>query len=204
MINLSEKQKNQLKAVAEKYGLKFVIAHGSYATGKEHKGSDLDVAVLSIKEMPFHKQLELHGGLSNIFGDNETRELDLKELNKTDALFRYLVVRDGVLLCGNNADYEELKFLENYRGMSFDEVAKDTLKWRALEWTLAKIIGRAIDINRHIIAELADKNIEPPSKHRETFLILSKLDVLPKIFVEKIADSASLRNRIIHEYDDLG
>ena len=98
---------------------------------------------------------------------------------------------------------EDLKFLENYRGMSFDEVAKDTLKWRALEWTLAKIIGRAIDINRHIIAELADKNIEPPSKHRETFLILSKLDVLPKIFVEKIADSASLRNRIIHEYDDL-
>jgi len=121
MINLSEKQKNQLKAVAEKYGLKFVIAHGSYATGKEHKGSDLDVAVLSIKEMPFHKQLELHGGLSNIFGDNETRELDLKELNKTDALFRYLVVRDGVLLCGNNADYEEFK---SYARRDF-ELSKD-------------------------------------------------------------------------------
>ncbi|KKT41829.1 MAG: hypothetical protein UW30_C0004G0028 [Candidatus Giovannonibacteria bacterium GW2011_GWA2_44_13b] len=109
MLNLTEEQKTRLKVVAEKYSLKFVVAHGSYATGKEHKGSDLDIAVLGIKEIPFHKQLELHGDLANIFGDNEIRELDLKELNKTDALFRYLVVRDGVLLCGNNADYEEFK-----------------------------------------------------------------------------------------------
>jgi len=69
----------------------------------------LDIAVLGIKEIPFHKQLELRGDLANIFGDNETRELDLKELNNTDALFRYLVVRDGALLYGNNADYEEFK-----------------------------------------------------------------------------------------------
>lgn len=98
---------------------------------------------------------------------------------------------------------EDLKFLEGMKGMSFAEVAKDHTKWSALEWTLAKIIGRAIDINRHIIAELADKNIEPPAKHRETFEILGKMKVLPEAFTEKIADSASLRNRIIHEYNDL-
>ena len=109
MINLNEEQKKQLQIIADKYGLKFIIAHGSYATGKEHKGSDLDIAVLGKKEIPFREQLELHGDLADIFGDTETRELDLKELSRADALFRYLVVRDGMLLCGNNADYEEFK-----------------------------------------------------------------------------------------------
>ena len=46
MFKLDDKQNGELKATAEKYGLKFVIAHGSYATGKEHKGSDLDIAIL--------------------------------------------------------------------------------------------------------------------------------------------------------------
>lgn len=108
-MEITHEEKIKLAKVAEKHGLKFIIVHGSYATGKEHKGSDLDIAVLGIKEIPFHEQLELHGALADIFGDNETRELDLKALNNTDALFRYLVVLGGVLLYGNNADYEEFK-----------------------------------------------------------------------------------------------
>ena len=98
---------------------------------------------------------------------------------------------------------EDLKFLETYRKMTFDKASKDHVTWAALEWTLAKVIGRAIDINRHIVAELADKSVEPPAKHRETFLALIKLEIFPENFANKIADSASFRNRIIHEYNNL-
>lgn len=112
MIELNQKQKEELKKVAEKYGLKFVIVHGSYATGKEKSGSDLDIAVLGKfrKEgVPLDKLLKIHNELGDIFGDGPERELDLKSLHNVDSLFRYFVIRDGALLYGNEADYEEFK-----------------------------------------------------------------------------------------------
>ncbi|KKU04832.1 MAG: hypothetical protein UX07_C0026G0012 [Parcubacteria group bacterium GW2011_GWA2_45_30] len=98
---------------------------------------------------------------------------------------------------------EDLKRLEIFKGFTINEIASDWMKWNSLEWTLAKIIGRALDINRHVIAELARADIEPPAKHRETFLRLANLKVLPKDFAEKIAESAGFRNRVIHEYNNL-
>ena len=99
----------QLDRVVRKYGLRFAILHGSYATGHTHKGSDLDIAVLGIRELDYRKYLSLHGEMSDIFGDNTRRDLDLKMLNKVDPFFRYQVVRDGVLLYGDTTEYEEFK-----------------------------------------------------------------------------------------------
>lgn len=101
--------KEQLNRVARKYGLRFVILHGSYATGRTHKKSDLDIAVLGSQELNGRKYLNLHGEIAEIFGDNPQRDLDLKMLNKVDPFFRYQVVRDGVLLCGDATEYEEFK-----------------------------------------------------------------------------------------------
>lgn len=109
MIELNQKQKEELKKIAEKYGLKFVIVHGSYATGKIRKGSDLDIAILGKQELEFSVILEIHGKLANIFGDNRERELDLKELHRADPLFRYYVIRDGLLLHGNITEFNEFK-----------------------------------------------------------------------------------------------
>ncbi len=95
--------------VARKYGLRFVILHGSYATGRTHKSSDLDIAVLGNKELDYRKYLNFHGEVADIFGDNPRRDLDLKMLNKVDPFFRYQVVRDGVLLYGDATEYAEFK-----------------------------------------------------------------------------------------------
>lgn len=101
--------KTKLASVARKYGLRFVILHGSYATGRPHKGSDLDIALLGRQELGGRKYLNLYGEVADIFGDNPRRDLDLKMLNRVDPFFRYQVVRDGVLLYGDQSKYEEYK-----------------------------------------------------------------------------------------------
>lgn len=98
---------------------------------------------------------------------------------------------------------EDLKKLEQFRNLTFNEMAREWLRWYALEWTLVRIIGRAIDINQHLLAELGGKNMPPPKDYTETFLLLRSLKVLPEPFIVEIAQSAGFRNRIIHEYNDI-
>ena len=78
---------------------------------------------------------------------------------------------------------EDLKCLAQFRDCTFEEMAKDWVRWNALEWVLAKVIGRAIDINRHILAELGGKDMKPPKDYTETFLLLKDFRVLPDAFV---------------------
>lgn len=108
-MNLTQAQQQQLDTVAHRHQLKFVVLHGSYATGKEHVGSDIDIAVLGKNTIDYKQQLELYGDFANIFGDSSERELDFKTLQQVDSLFRYLVIRDGVLLYGNQTAYDEFR-----------------------------------------------------------------------------------------------
>ena len=99
----------ELELLAKKYNLRFIVLHGSYATGKARPDSDVDIAAVANGTIPLKVQLSLHGQISNLFKDKVIREIDFKLLNDTDSLFRYQVVRDGVLLYGSHTDYEEYK-----------------------------------------------------------------------------------------------
>jgi len=77
------------------------------------------------------------------------------------------------------------------------------LKWNALEHILMKIIGRGIDINEHLIAEIAKPETTSPKNYKETFLKLAELKVLPQEFAQEISESASFRNAIVHEYNKI-
>jgi len=96
---------------------------------------------------------------------------------------------------------DELANLEKLSGYSLDEIAADFMKLNSLERILEKIIARAIDINQHLLAELAGKNIEAPKTYKETFLLLSKLDIYSDDFGKRIAKSVGTRNILVHEYD---
>jgi len=98
---------------------------------------------------------------------------------------------------------EDLIKLDNFRDTSFDELSKDWLKWNALEHILMKIIGRGIDINEHLIAEIAKPETTAPRNYQETFLKLAELKVLPEEFAQKISKSAGFRNAIVHEYNKI-
>ncbi|MFQ5963630.1 MAG: DUF86 domain-containing protein [Candidatus Scalinduaceae bacterium] len=97
----------------------------------------------------------------------------------------------------------DLKRLGVFSDLSIDQISEDFINFAALKNILMVTIGRAIDINEHLIYELAGPDIEAPKTYRETFTILGDLDILPKDFGEDISRSAGLRNVIVHEYNDL-
>jgi uncharacterized protein YutE (UPF0331/DUF86 family) len=97
---------------------------------------------------------------------------------------------------------EELVHLEEFGHVSFDEVAKDFKNLAAVERVLEKIITRAIDINQHILAEKG-KGTEAVRKYEQTFTDLADFGVYPEKFGRAIAPSAGLRNRLVHEYDNV-
>jgi len=96
---------------------------------------------------------------------------------------------------------EELGKLEGLNRYSFEEIRADFMKMSAVERLLEKIIMRAIDINQHLIAELG-RGDEKIRGYEDTFYALAKLGIYSQDFAEKIAPSAGLRNRLVHEYND--
>ncbi len=97
--------------------------------------------------------------------------------------------------------HEELAKLEQLSDYTLKQVQDDFIKMYSIERALEKIIMRAIDINQHIIAESA-KGYETIRGYEDTFHLLAGLGVYSEEFAKKIAPSAGLRNRLVHEYDD--
>lgn len=94
----------------------------------------------------------------------------------------------------------DLNALTAYGQLSLEDYLSDRVNEVAVERYLERIIGRMIDINFHIITELGQP---PPKDYFDSFTTLGKLRVLPVEFSQKIASAAGLRNRIVHEYDEL-
>ena len=98
---------------------------------------------------------------------------------------------------------EELVGLEKLGQYSLQEVASDFIKLSATERILERIVVRAIDINEHLIAELADKETKSPLSYGETFLRLVDFKVYPEEFAQSILRSVKTRNKLVHDYDKL-
>lgn len=99
----------------------------------------------------------------------------------------------------NQKELERLKAFEHF---TIDEIAKDPRDHAACERYLERLIGRAIDVNQHIIAQKGDVTLGT-MKYRDTFLALAKLGVYSEDFAEKLAPSAGLRNALVHDYNDI-
>lgn len=98
---------------------------------------------------------------------------------------------------------DDLAKLSNLSDYSFDDIARDFIKQAAVERFLERIITRAIDINQHIISELATKDTSPPKDYKNTFILLSELGIYSKEFAEEISKSIGTRNLLVHEYDKI-
>ena len=69
-----------------------------------------------------------------------------------------------------------------------------------VERYLERLIGRMIDINYHLITETGHP---PPPDYQASFTQLADLGIFNHQFASRIASCAGLRNRIVHEYNEL-
>jgi uncharacterized protein YutE (UPF0331/DUF86 family) len=95
---------------------------------------------------------------------------------------------------------ENLEALKTIQGMSREDYAADIYKRKATERLLQELIEAAVDINTHIIVETGN---QVPDYYYESFIKMGEIRALPTALAEKLAPSAGLRNRLVHEYDRL-
>ncbi len=93
-----------------------------------------------------------------------------------------------------------LNALTPIKGMSVEDYCGDLYKRKAAERLMQELIEAAIDINTHIIVHIGNA---PPEDYYESFIKLGELRVISKNLAEKLAPSAGLRNRLVHEYDTI-
>lgn len=65
---------------------------------------------------------------------------------------------------------------------------------------LERIVGRIIDINYHILSGVEN---QMPDDYFNSFIDMGKNGYLPINLAESLKNSAGLRNRLAHEYDEI-
>lgn len=105
-----------------------------------------------------------------------------------------LVTRKMVLIAQDLTALQPIagKALADYLASPVDEVL--------VERYLERIIGRMIDVNYHLLTESGHP---PPPDYYQSFVQLARLGVLAHEFAARMAGCAGLRNRIVHEYNEL-
>jgi uncharacterized protein YutE (UPF0331/DUF86 family) len=105
-----------------------------------------------------------------------------------------LIIRKINLISQDFNEIVELsrKSLQDFLASRVDEVLAE----RYLE----RMIGRMIDINYHLITESGSP---PPTDYYQSFVQLERLGILPHDLAQTVAACAGLRNRIVHEYDEI-
>lgn len=91
-----------------------------------------------------------------------------------------------------------------YKDETLESLTSDDIKLAAVERMLERVVMRAIDVNEHMISELATgEGRATRLTYRDTFLMLTDMGVYPKKFAEEIARSAGLRNILVHDNNDV-
>src|SRR3989337_310143 len=93
---------------------------------------------------------------------------------------------------------ENLMALKPIETITKEEYLKDVYKRKATERLLQELIEAAIDINTHIIVQTGSK---VPDDYYESFIKMGELKIISVELAERLAPSAGLRNRLVHEYD---
>lgn len=96
---------SELKKIAKKFNLRFIVLFGSAATKKTHKESDIDIAVYPEKKLPFKKEVELRYELSSLF----QREIDMSFFDRAPPLLLGQIARYGKLLAGDKKIYQNFR-----------------------------------------------------------------------------------------------
>ncbi|MDN5943107.1 MAG: DUF86 domain-containing protein [Nitrospira sp.] len=95
---------------------------------------------------------------------------------------------------------DDLAAMTQVSQLSREQYLKDSINEALAERYLERAIGRMIDINFHLVTESGHA---PPKDYHESFVLLGTLGVMTTDLAKEMAMAAGLRNRIVHEYDDI-
>jgi uncharacterized protein YutE (UPF0331/DUF86 family) len=93
---------------------------------------------------------------------------------------------------------ENLQALGPIAALSMEDYMGDIYKRKATERLLQELIEAAIDINTHLIVQAGQA---VPDDYYGSFIKLGELKMISMDLSGKLAPSAGLRNRLVHEYD---
>jgi uncharacterized protein YutE (UPF0331/DUF86 family) len=105
------------------------------------------------------------------------------------------VVRRKLSLIVNN-----LQSLESVRHIAPGRYREDLFLRKGTERLLQETIEAAIDINTHLLVRGGHA---PPDDYFRGFLLLAEQGIVSTELAVSLAPSAGLRNRLVHQYDDL-
>jgi len=105
-----------------------------------------------------------------------------------------LVTRKLALIAG---DLDQLRVIHD-RGL--DAYLASRLEQAVVERLLERIVTRMIDVNYHLITGAGHP---PPTDYFASFRQLGALGILEVEFAARLAPAAGLRNRLVHDYDEL-
>lgn len=126
--------KERLKKLCQKYHIKLMILHGSYASGNAASKSDIDIGILGGEKFDSGSKIDILEDFSEVFGD----KFDPVFLNGAEPLISYQVAIHGKPI------YEETQGL--FQRFRIQAVAKymDSKKFRDMEKLyLKRAIGKA-------------------------------------------------------------
>ena len=103
----------------------FAYLYGSFARGEHHKFSDVDVAIY-LKRPSGEIYLDILGAT-----EIDGAEIDLKVLNNAPPIFRYRVIKEGILLlCRDEELHENFIFHTLIEALEFIEIFRKLLMQR--------------------------------------------------------------------------
>lgn len=85
-------------------------------------------------------------------------------------------------------------------GLSPREYAEDYLRKKAAERMLQEVVEAAVDVNLHVVRALGR---DTPPDYYQSFLSAAEVGLIPGELGRSLAPSAGLRNRLVHEYDEI-
>lgn len=84
--------------------------------------------------------------------------------------------------------------------LSLAEYQKDRLRRKAVERLLQEVVEAAVDVNLHVLRSL---RTPLPGDYYTSFLEVGRHAVVPADLAARLAPAAGLRNRLVHEYDEI-
>lgn len=109
-------------------------------------------------------------------------------------LDRALVRRKLATIVRNLEDLAEVE------GLDIADFTSDRFRQKGTERLLQEIVEAAVDINLHI---LRVRGAQTPRDYFGSFIELGESGEISKELAEALAPSSGLRNRLVHEYDDI-